>query len=60
MPKLGGHGRGDQIVRVVVDVPKKLTQKQRELLEEFARLSGDDVAKSFKEKIKNLFTGIEN
>jgi len=60
MPKLGGHGRGDQVVRVVVDVPKKLTQKQRELLEEFARLSGDDVAKSFKEKIKNLFTGIEH
>jgi molecular chaperone DnaJ len=57
--RLGGHGRGDQIVRVNVDVPKSLNAKQRELLEEFARISGDEVNKSFKEKIKDLFTGTE-
>jgi len=54
--KLGGHGRGDQIVKVYIDVPKKLTPRQKELLEEFARINGDEVTKSFKEKIKNLFT----
>ena len=57
--RLGGYGKGDQIVRVYVDVPKSLTPRQRELLEEFAHISGDEVNKSFKEKIKNLFTGAE-
>jgi molecular chaperone DnaJ len=57
--KLGGSTRGDQVVRVYVDVPRNLTQRQRELLEEFAQVTGDEVNKSFKEKIKNLFTGAE-
>ncbi len=57
--RLGGYGKGDQIVRVYVDVPKSLTPRQRELLEEFAHISGDEVNKSFKEKIKDLFTGAE-
>jgi molecular chaperone DnaJ len=57
--KLGGSHRGDHIVRIYVDVPKSLTQRQRELLEEFAHVTGDEVNKSFKEKIKNLFIGAE-
>jgi molecular chaperone DnaJ len=57
--KLGSHSRGDQIVRVYVEVPKKLTPKQKELLEEFARINGDEVSKSFKDKLKDLFTGAE-
>jgi len=57
--RLGSHGRGDQILKVYIDVPKKLTQKQKELLEEFALINGDEVAKSFKEKLKDLFTGAE-
>jgi molecular chaperone DnaJ len=36
-PKLKGSGRGDLIARLRVTVPKKLTKKQRELLEEYAR-----------------------
>jgi len=56
LPRIGGHSRGDQIVRVYVDVPKKLTPRQRELLEEFARIDGDEVAKSFKEKLKDVFS----
>ncbi len=57
--KLGGSGRGDQFVRIFIDVPKSLTQRQRELLEEFAQIAGDEVNKSFREKIKNLFAGAE-
>lgn len=57
--RLGSHGKGDQFVRVYVDVPKSLTPRQKELLEEFAHINGDEVAKSFKEKIKDLFTGAE-
>ena len=35
IPALNGRGRGDQIVRIVVDVPKKLTKRQEELLKEY-------------------------
>lgn len=57
--RLGGYGKGDQIVKVYIDVPKKLTSRQKELLEEFAKINGDEVSKSFKEKLKDLFTGAE-
>jgi molecular chaperone DnaJ len=57
IPELGGYGRGDQVVRVVVETPRKLSPRQRELLEEFARLSGEEVhplSKSFFEKVKAM------
>jgi molecular chaperone DnaJ len=36
MPSLRNGRRGDLFVKVIVKIPKKLTQKQRELLETFA------------------------
>jgi len=57
MPRIGGHQRGDQVVIVNIEVPKHLTSRQKELLEEFARINGDEVSKSFKEKLKDLFVG---
>jgi molecular chaperone DnaJ len=50
--------RGDQHVRVTVEVPEKLTKKQRELLEQFAAISGEEAhpqAKSFFDKVRELF-----
>jgi molecular chaperone DnaJ len=38
-PKLGGHGRGDQLVQVIVKTPKDLTKRQEEILREFEDLS---------------------
>ena len=35
---LNGRGRGDQLVRVEVEVPRKLNERQKELLRAFARL----------------------
>jgi molecular chaperone DnaJ len=55
---LRGGGRGDQLVRVTVETPRKLTGKQRELLEEFAALDGADVhplSSGFFDKVKELF-----
>jgi len=41
MPSLRGGAQGDQLIRVHVEVPKMLTDEQRTLLEEFAKVSGD-------------------
>lgn len=40
-PRLKGGGHGDLKVKVVVRVPEELTDRQRELLEEFAETTGD-------------------
>jgi len=59
-PRVGSQQRGTQLIRVFIEVPKKLSQRQKELLEEFAEQSIDDSSKSFKDKLKDLFTGVEN
>jgi len=46
MPRLEGYGRGNLMVRVNVAVPTKLTSKQRALLEELAKESGENVKAS--------------
>jgi molecular chaperone DnaJ len=40
MPRLRGSGRGDLFVHLAVEIPKKLTKRQRELFEELASQSG--------------------
>jgi molecular chaperone DnaJ len=40
-PRLKGGGKGDLLARLRVTVPKKLTKKQRELLEEYAKSTGE-------------------
>ena len=42
MPRLQGRGRGDQVVRILVEVPQKLNKRQRELLRELAEHTGDE------------------
>ena len=41
-PKLKGGGRGDLIARLRVTVPKKLTKKEREALEELQKVSREN------------------
>jgi molecular chaperone DnaJ len=58
MPHLRGHGRGDLFIRVVIETPTRLNERQRELLEEFARVSGEEVypvTKKFLDKVKDVF-----
>ncbi|WP_034429572.1 molecular chaperone DnaJ [Caldisalinibacter kiritimatiensis] len=57
---LRGNGRGDQYVKVVVQVPKRLNEKQKELLKEFAKISGETLnesKKGFFDKVKDAFGG---
>lgn len=58
IPFLRGNGRGDQHVRVKVLTPQKLNERQRELLQEFAKASGENVnpeQKNFFKKVKDIF-----
>ncbi len=58
MPNLRSQARGDQLIRVVIEVPKKLSGDQREKLKDFAEACGDEsnpVAESFFEKAKRFF-----
>ena len=53
---LHGRGMGDELIRVNIEIPAYLTNQQRALIEEFSRLSGEDINKeSFTEKIKKAF-----
>jgi molecular chaperone DnaJ len=58
MPVLQGFGRGDQRVLVNVQVPRRLTEEQRRLLEEFERSAGDETYEAdegFFQKLKSAF-----
>ncbi|MDD5503762.1 MAG: molecular chaperone DnaJ [Candidatus Omnitrophica bacterium] len=52
-----GYGKGDQLVRIVIDVPVKLSARQKELLKEFDALGGRSTPgiNSFMDKIKGAF-----
>jgi len=53
--RLQQSGAGDEMVRVIIQTPDKLTKKQREILEEFAAEGGDKLKsdrKGFFDKLK--------
>jgi len=55
---LRSNAKGDQFIKVTVEVPTKLSAKQKELLKQFAEISGDEVfqqRKTFFKKMKDLF-----
>ncbi len=47
MPDVNEEHRGDQIVRVIIEIPAKLSRRQRELLEEFEK-GGQDAGRKKK------------
>ena len=56
---LRGNGRGDLYVSAVVEIPKKLTEKQKDLLRQFdGMVSGSqyEKKKSFFDRVKDAFT----
>lgn len=54
-----GHSYGDQYVRVVVETPTKLNQKQKELLADFAREAGDNFKPAHKSFLRSLKEKLE-
>jgi molecular chaperone DnaJ len=58
MPVLQGFGRGDHRILVNVALPRRLTDEQRKLLEEFERMANDETYRpdeGFFEKLKSAF-----
>ena len=59
VPHLQGRGRGNLVVRIFINVPVDLSDKEEELFRELAKLRGEDVAsqdKSLFSKIKSAFS----
>ncbi len=58
MPPLRGSTSGDLLVRVDIDVPKKMTDKEKEALKAYAAACGDEaapVSESWRSKFKKFF-----
>ncbi|MCL4424566.1 MAG: molecular chaperone DnaJ [Firmicutes bacterium] len=57
VPVLRGVGRGDLVVTVEIEVPARLSEKERELLLELARLRGEEVnqERGLFKKMKDAF-----
>jgi len=58
IPHLNGKGRGDQFVRVTIEVPRNLNAEQKKALQNFDSLcqsSNYQKSTSFFEKVKKLF-----
>jgi len=58
VPSLKGQQTGDQVIKVKIQIPTKLSIKQRELLTEFAKESGvslDTEGDGFFDKMKTFF-----
>lgn len=55
-----GYGHGDLFVNIKVLTPTKMTERQKELMKEFADINGEDLTEqpsNFKDKAKRFFKG---
>ncbi|MEK7241944.1 MAG: molecular chaperone DnaJ, partial [Planctomycetota bacterium] len=58
LPAMQSWGKGDLLVRIVVEIPTRLTARQEELLREFAELENKNQNpkwKNFWQKVKEYF-----
>jgi molecular chaperone DnaJ len=60
LPDVRSHRMGDELVQVLVEIPKKLTEKQKQLLRDFAATEDSNALpqrKGFLDKLKDVFQG---
>lgn len=60
MPALRGGGQGDMLIELAVETPVKLTSRQKEILQEFEKLSTENNPNSstFFSKVKSFWDGM--
>lgn len=56
VPRVNSQGRGDQYVKVIVDIPKNLNKKQKESLKAFMEACGEEIDGEVHHK-KGFFKG---
>ena len=54
IPKPQGTAYGDQLVKVNIEIPSRLTYRQKELLREFAKISGENLYSQKKGLLKKM------
>jgi len=60
LPDLRSTRAGDELVQILIEIPRKLNEKQKQLLREFAATEDDKSLpqrKGFFDKLKEVFTG---
>ena len=58
VPDLRSYKNGDEIVQILIEIPKKLSDRQKQLLKEFAASEDEKLLpqrKSFVDKLKKVF-----
>ena len=62
MPALRGGAHGDMLIELAVETPVNLTARQKELLEEFEKLSAENNPESsgFFDKVKGFWDGMKS
>jgi molecular chaperone DnaJ len=60
LPDIRTYRNGDQIVQILVEIPKKLSERQKQLLREFAESEDSNLMpqrRGFMDKLKEMFKG---
>jgi molecular chaperone DnaJ len=62
MPALRGGGLGDMVLELAVETPVNLTARQKEILQEFEKLSEENnpEGKTFFSKVKGFWDGMKS
>src|SRR4029078_765881 len=59
LPDIRSSRNGDEVVQILVEIPKKLTERQKQLLREFAATEDDKAMpqrRGFLDKLKDMFS----
>jgi molecular chaperone DnaJ len=62
LPDIRAHRTGDELVQILIEVPRKLNERQRELLRDFSGTEDEKhmpQRKGFVDKLKEVFKGNE-
>jgi molecular chaperone DnaJ len=62
LPDLRSYRNGDELVQILIEIPRKLTEKQKHLLRDFAATEDGTAMpqrRGFMDKLKEMFKGDE-